>query len=61
MKQKILFYLLIFSILINIFLVVDYGKRLSYTQNKIVLQDHEIEKLKDSLRQIKLKVISQSK
>lgn len=49
MKQKIIFYLLIFSLLINVFLVTDYGKRLEYSQSKIELQFEKIEKLQDSI------------
>ena len=49
MKQKIIFYLLIFSLLINVFLVTDYGKRLEYSQSKIELQLEKIEKLQDSI------------
>jgi aminopeptidase-like protein len=49
MKQKIIFYLLIFSLLINVFLVTDYGKRLEYSQSKIELQFKKIEKLQDSI------------
>ena len=50
MKQKIIFYLLIFSLLINVFLVTDYGKRLEYSQSKIELQFEKIEKLQDSIK-----------
>lgn len=49
MKQKIIFYLLIFSLLINVFLVTDYGKRLEYSQSKIESQFEKIEKLQDSI------------
>ena len=49
MKQKIIFYLLIFSLLINVFLVTDYGKRLNYSQSKIESQYEKIIKLQDSI------------
>jgi len=49
MKQKILFYLLIFSVLINLYLISDYGKRLNYAQNKIEKQTEKITQLKDSI------------
>jgi F0F1-type ATP synthase membrane subunit b/b' len=49
MKQKIIFYLLIFSLLINVFLVTDYGKRLEYSQSKIESQYEKIKKLQDSI------------
>ena len=49
MKQKIIFYLLIFSLLINVFLVTDYGKRLEYSQSKIESQFEKIKKLQDSI------------
>lgn len=49
MKQKIIFYLLIFSLLINVFLVTDYGKRLKYSQSKIESQYEKIKKLQDSI------------
>ncbi len=52
MKQKIIFYLLIFSLLINVFLVTDYGKRLKYSQSKIESQYEKIKKLKDSIELI---------
>lgn len=58
MKQKIIFYLLIFSILINLYLISDYGKRLEYSGNKIEVQAEKILKLKDSIQTLnsKLKV-----
>lgn len=49
MKQKILFYLLIFSVLINLYLISDYGKRLNYAQIKIEKQTEKIAQLKDSI------------
>lgn len=49
MKQKILFYLLIFSVLINLYLISDYGKRLNYAQTKIEKQIEKIAQLKDSI------------
>ncbi len=49
MKQKILFYLLIFSVLINLYLISDYGKRLNYAQTKIEKQTEKITQLKDSI------------
>jgi len=49
MKQKILFYLLIFSVLINLYLISDYGKRLNYAQIKIEKQTGKIAQLKDSI------------
>ncbi|MDA0888097.1 MAG: hypothetical protein O2918_00760 [Bacteroidetes bacterium] len=50
MKQKILFFVLIFSALINVFLISDYGKRLNYAQVKIDTQAEKITKLKDSIQ-----------
>lgn len=50
MKQKILFYLLVFSILINLYLVLDYGKRFNYADVKINKQTQKIEQLKDSIK-----------
>ena len=50
MKQKILFYVLIFSVLINLYLISDYGKRLNYAQVKIDKQLEKITKLKDSIQ-----------
>ena len=52
MKQKIIFYLLIFSLLINVFLVTDYGKRLEYSQSKIESQYEKIKKLQDSIQRM---------
>lgn len=52
MKQKIIFYLLIFSLLINVFLVTDYGKRLKYSQSKIESQYEKIKKLQDSIERM---------
>lgn len=49
MKQKILFYVLIFSVLINLFLISDYGNRLKYAQAKIDKQTEKIIHLKDSI------------
>lgn len=49
MKQKILFYLFIFSVLINLYLISDYGKRLNYAQIKIEKQTEKITQLKDSI------------
>ncbi len=49
MKQKILFYVLIFSVLINLFLISDYGNRLKYAQSKIDKQTEKIIRLKDSI------------
>ncbi|MGB1080237.1 MAG: hypothetical protein ACPGYI_02655 [Flavobacteriaceae bacterium] len=49
MKQKILFYVLIFSILINLYLISDYGNRLKYAQSKIDKQSEKIAQLKDSI------------
>lgn len=49
MKQKILFYVLIFSVLINLFLISDYGNRLKYAQSKIDKQTEKIIHLKDSI------------
>ena len=61
MKQKILFYLLVFSILINVYLIVDYGKRLDFSQSKIESQSEKIKKLKDSIQLIhKVKVVSEA-
>ena len=61
MKQKILFYLLVFSILINVYLIVDYGKRLDFSQSKIESQSERIKKLKDSIQLIhKVKVVSEA-
>ena len=50
MKQKILFYVLIVSDLINLYLISDYGKRLNYAQVKIDKQGETITKLKDSIQ-----------
>lgn len=50
MKQKILFFVLIFSALINVFLISDYGKRLNYAQVKIDTQAEKITTLKDSIQ-----------
>ena len=50
MKQKIVFFVLIFSALINVFLISDYGKRLNYAQVKIDTQAEKITKLKDSIQ-----------
>lgn len=52
MKQKILFYLLIFSLLINIYLIADYGKRLEFSEIKIESQTEKIKKLQDSIQSI---------
>ena len=61
MKQKILFYLLVFSILINVYLIVDYGKRLDFSQSKIESQSEKIQKLKDSIQLIhNVKVVSEA-
>ena len=50
MKQKITFYCLLFSILINLYLISDYGKRLKYTQNKTALLITKVDRLKDSIQ-----------
>jgi len=61
MKQKILFYLLVFSILINVYLMVDYGKRIDFSQSKIESQSEKIKKLKDSIQLIhNVKVVSEA-
>jgi hypothetical protein len=52
MKQKILFYLLIFSLLINVYLIADYGKRLEFSDIKIESQKEKILKLQDSIQSI---------
>jgi hypothetical protein len=52
MKQKILFYLLIFSLLINVYLIADYGKRLEFSEIKIQYQKEKILKLEDSIQSI---------
>ena len=58
MKQKILFYVLIFSVLINLYLISDYGKRLNYAQVKFDKQSEKISKLKDSIQRLQeLKVV----
>lgn len=58
MKQKILFYVLIFSVLINLFLISDYGNRLKYAQSKIDTQTKKITQLKDSIETLnQLKVV----
>ncbi|MGB0357858.1 MAG: hypothetical protein ACPGC2_03895 [Flavobacteriaceae bacterium] len=49
MKQKILFYVLIFSVLINLYSISDYGNRLKYAQSKIDKQSEKIAQLKDSI------------
>ncbi len=58
MKHKVIFYVLLFSILINLYLISDYGKRLAYSENKIEIQADKILKLKDSIQTLnsKLKV-----
>lgn len=59
MKQKILFYLLIFSLLINIYLIADYGKRLEFSEIKIESQTEKIKKLQDSIQSIQsIKAVS---
>ena len=61
MKQKILFYLLVFSILINVYLIVDYGKRLDFSQSKIESQSEKIKQLKDAIQLIhNVKVVSEA-
>ena len=50
MKQKITFYCLLFSILINLYLISDYGRRLQYTQNKTALLITKVDRLKDSIQ-----------
>ncbi len=61
MKQKILFYLLVFSILINVYLIMDYGKRLDFSQSKIESQSEKIKKLKEPIQLIhKVKVVSEA-
>ena len=50
MKQKITFYCLLFSILINLYLISDYGKRLQYTQSKTTLLITKVDRLKDSIQ-----------
>ena len=52
MKQKILIYLLIFSLLVNIYLIADYGKRLEFSDIKIESQKKKIIKLQDSIQSI---------
>ena len=52
MKQKILFYLLIFSLLINVYLIADYGKRLEFSEIKIESQKEKIKILQDSIRSV---------
>ncbi len=56
MKQKIFFYIMIFSILVNLFLVSDYGKRLKYTQAKLNAEKAKTEKLQDSIKGLQQKV-----
>ena len=41
--------MLIFSILINLYLISDYGNRLKYAQTKIYKQSEKIVQLKDSI------------
>ena len=41
--------MLIFSILINLYLISDYGNRLKYAQSKIDKQSEKIAQLKDSI------------
>ena len=61
MKQKILFYLLVFSILINVYLIADYGKRLAFSQSKIESQSEKIKKLQDSIQLIQsVKAVSEA-
>lgn len=50
MRQKILFYILIFSVLINLYLFSDYSKRLKYAETKIEKQSVKMEQLKDSIK-----------
>ena len=52
MKQKILFYVLIFSVLINLYSISDYGNRLKYAQSKIDKQSDKIEQLKDPIEML---------
>jgi hypothetical protein len=56
MKQKIIFYLLIFSILINLFLVADYGKRLKYTTDKLAKEQAKTGQLSDSIKVLEKKI-----
>ncbi|MDG1822427.1 MAG: hypothetical protein P8H25_03510 [Flavobacteriaceae bacterium] len=58
MKQKITFYCLLFSILINLYLVSDYGKRLQYTQNKTTLLNTKVDRLKDSIQVLNKRLIA---
>ena len=61
MKQKILFYLLVFSVLINVYLIADYGKRLAFSQSKIESQSEKIKKLQDSIQLIQsVKAVSEA-
>jgi hypothetical protein len=61
MKQKILFYLLVFSILINVYLIADYGKRFAFSQSKIESQSEKIKKLQDSILLIQsVKAVSEA-
>ena len=57
MKQKILFYVLIFSVLINLYLISDYGKRLTYAQTKIDRQTEKITQLKDSIEVLQQPIV----
>ena len=50
MKQKITFYCLLFSILINLYLISDYGKRLQYTHNITEQLITKVDRLKDSIQ-----------
>jgi len=58
MKQKILFYVLLFSLLINLYLVVDYGRRLTHTQAKLEAEVAKTAQLQDSINVIQKKLNS---
>lgn len=56
MKHKILFYLFVFSLLINVYLISDYGKRLQHAESKIENQANKITILRDSIQVLNRKV-----
>lgn len=58
MKQKILLYVLIFSLLVNLYLISDYGKRLNYAEVKIDKKIEKIEQLNDSIEVLNQKLLA---
>ena len=47
---------MIFSILINLFLVIDYGNRLNYTATKLDIEIVKTAQLKDSIKVLQEKL-----